>query len=229
MVPKVAYTKEECTPFPSCLRACLAYLGQDVSYARLMAASGAAFRLRWNLEYWDGGNVDIRCITKDATEPLRRAFWAAGRDFRLLAKPGREGQGMAERAPRDDRRIAHGRQGRVHHPDQAGDSTPAGRSSASGSSALRRPALSRAIWDGGETLVGWNFFQEMPEFAGAIAKEPCGYFRRRGWYEHPETVALMAIGEPTASLDERNFLVETLGLALAVMETPKMYILRGRP
>ena len=61
-----------------------------------------------NLEYWDGGNVDIRCITEDATEPLRRAFWTAGRDYRFLGKPGREDQAMAERAPKDDGRIATG-------------------------------------------------------------------------------------------------------------------------
>ncbi len=47
-VPKVTYFKEnevEVTPFISSLRACLTYMGQEVSYARLLAGSYAAFRL----------------------------------------------------------------------------------------------------------------------------------------------------------------------------------------
>jgi hypothetical protein len=47
-VRKVQYCFEECTPFPAALRSCLNYLGQEIRYPYLMAATGAAFRLRWN-------------------------------------------------------------------------------------------------------------------------------------------------------------------------------------
>jgi len=54
-IGKVEYTQEECTPYPAALRSCLNYLGQEISYTELMAATGASFRLRWNPEFWDGG------------------------------------------------------------------------------------------------------------------------------------------------------------------------------
>jgi AraC-like DNA-binding protein len=96
VVPKVCYNEREVTPFPSCLRSCLSYMGQEVPYSRLMAASGAPFRLMWNLERRDGGNVDIMIMRPDATEPLRRAFWAIGRDYYMLCKPGIAGHLIAE-------------------------------------------------------------------------------------------------------------------------------------
>lgn len=48
-VPRVGWgTYGGGTPFPICLKACADYLGEDVGYAYLMAATGAAFRLTWN-------------------------------------------------------------------------------------------------------------------------------------------------------------------------------------
>ena len=34
-------------------------IGDDVSYAYIMAATGAAFRLVWNQDEWDLSNIDI--------------------------------------------------------------------------------------------------------------------------------------------------------------------------
>ena len=45
--------------YPICVKAVSEYLGDDVSYAYIMAATGAAFRLVWNREMWDLSNVDI--------------------------------------------------------------------------------------------------------------------------------------------------------------------------
>jgi hypothetical protein len=81
--------------------------------------------------------------------------------------------------------------------------------------------------DNGETLVGWNFFQDMPEWAGVVEKEPCGYFRRRGWFEDPNTIALLAIGEQGEAPEERQFLRETLIFALELMETPRVHWYAG--
>ena len=221
VVPKVAYSEVECTPFPSCLRACLTYLGQNADYKRLLAGSGAAFRLMWNPECWDGGNVDIMLMREDPTEPLRRAFWTAGRDFRLLCKPGQAGHYLAEMALRDDSRIGTG--DKEEFVALIKREIDAGRPLI-GFGIIGPPeaCIIAGYRDEGETLVGWNFFQEMPEFAGAIEKEPCGYFRRRGWYEHPETIAVMAVGEQVDIPEERKFLRDTLEFALQVMETPRM-------
>ncbi|MDE5823359.1 MAG: helix-turn-helix transcriptional regulator, partial [Lachnospiraceae bacterium] len=44
------------TMFPICIKAVSEYLGDDVSYAYIMAVTGAAFRLVWNREMWDLSN-----------------------------------------------------------------------------------------------------------------------------------------------------------------------------
>lgn len=73
-VPKVQYSFGECTPFPSVLKACLSYMGQEIAYHYVMAASGAAFRLRWNTSFWDGGNVDIMNIYENPYEAFERSL-----------------------------------------------------------------------------------------------------------------------------------------------------------
>jgi hypothetical protein len=50
--------------------------------------------------------------------------------------------------------------------------------------------------DGGDTLLGWNFFQAFPEFAGGVGFDPSGYFITAKWWDDPanETVAAIAFG-----------------------------------
>ena len=36
--------------------------------------------------------------------------------------------------------------------------------------------------ENGAVLMGWSFFQEMPEFSAGLAFEPTGEFRARDWY-----------------------------------------------
>ena len=140
-VPKVAYRYEECTPFPSCLKACLNYMGQELSYAWLMAASGAAFRLRWNTRCWDGGNVDIMMIYDSPTEAFERSFRAAGRSHRFLGRNG--GSVKVEFVDFITAEIDQGRPvialGIIGPPEAC---------------------IITGYRDGGQTLLGWNFFQE---------------------------------------------------------------------
>ena len=42
-------------------------------------------------------------------------------------------------------------------------------------------------------LIGWSFFQGMPEFGAGLEFEPCGYFRKRDWFG--DTESLVIIGE----------------------------------
>lgn len=222
-VPQVSYfsAEHECTPFPSSLKACLGFMGQPVAYHYLMAITGAAFRLLWNTEYWDGGNVDILGIRPDVTEPLRRAMDAVGRDYTLLAKSehtallaGLKGESNAVKT--GDRQAFVGLISRE---------IDAGRP-VIGFGIIGPPeaCVITGYRDGGETLLGWNFFQDMPEYASGIKKEPCGYFVRQGWYEHPDTVAVLALGERNGGLpDKRALLIDTLTYALTIMETPRVY------
>lgn len=206
-VPKVSYFKREeieLTPFISSLRACLTYMGQDISYARLMVGSGAAFRLMWNTEYWDGGNVDILCMSENPFEPLQRAYETAGREYTLLPK-AKDLSNKEECIKLIKNEIDNGKPligfGIIGPPEAC---------------------VITGYRDNGETLLGWNFFQDMPEWSGSFQTEPCGYYIRNGWYEHSETVALMAVGKEVEALDEKIFLRKALQNALNIMETPKV-------
>lgn len=197
-VPKVSYFKDnetEVTPFISSLRACLTYMGEEVGYARLLCGSGAAFRLLWNTHEWDGGNIDILVMRNDPFEPLKRAFSAAGRTYTLLPK-AMDLSNKAEFIQLIKQEIDAGRPligfGIIGPPEAC---------------------VITGYRENGEVLLGWNFFQDMPEWKGSHETEECGYFIRRNWYEHSETVALMAVGEPSEPVDEKRFLKETLKLA----------------
>lgn len=222
-VPKVSYFSAECecTPFPSSLKACLGFMGQPVAYHYLMAISGAAFRLLWNTEYWDGGNVDILGIRPDVTEPVRRAMDAVGRDYTLLAKS--EHTALLAGLKGESKTVKTG--GKQAFVDLISREIDAGRP-AIGFGIIGPPeaCVITGYRDGGETLLGWNFFQDMPEYASGIAKEPCGYFVRQGWYEHPDTIAVLALGEEKgAPPDKKALLIDTLTYALTIMETPRVY------
>lgn len=175
-VPKVQYKYEECTPFPAALRACLNYMGQEMSYSYLMAASGASFRLRWNTECWDGGNVDIMCIYENPVEAFERAFKAAGRAWNIL---GRRPEVTKEdfksfiRAEINEGRpvIALG----IIGPPEA--------------------CIVTGYADDGDTLLGWNFFQENPEYTKDVWIDESGYFVCKSWWENPCTMGLLSIGE----------------------------------
>ena len=88
-VPKVAFApihdgKFEFTPFPSCLKAVVRFLGHEVGYPYLLATSGAVFRLVWHSERWEGGNVDIVFMDKDPLKPFRGALDATGYTYNIM-------------------------------------------------------------------------------------------------------------------------------------------------
>lgn len=85
-VPKVEYGPNGVTPFPMCLKACANYLGQDVGYDYVMAASGAAFRLTWNTQAWDGGNVDVVFTFDEPTKIFRLGIEALGCEYNLIGR-----------------------------------------------------------------------------------------------------------------------------------------------
>lgn len=228
VVPRVSYFGQEAelTPFVSCLRACLTYLGQEISYSRLMAGSGAAFRLMWNTKFWDGGNVGILNIKEDPTDPLRRAFKTAGREFTMLCKPGKAGCYIVENSPAVILNIMTG--DKESFTELIKKEINSGRPVIGfGIIGPPEPCVIAGYRDDGETLMGWNFFQDMPEFSAGVGKEPCGYYNRSGWYEYPETIALMSIGESIELPEEKGLLIEILEYALSIIETPMVYDYAG--
>jgi AraC-like DNA-binding protein len=174
-VPRVAYSFEECTPFPVALKACLNYMGQEIDYTYIMAVSGASFRLRWNTEYWDGGNVDIMYIYEDGYEAFKRSFKAVGRDYKILKRQDATKEDFKKFIVKE---INEGRPvialGIIGPPEAC---------------------LITGYKENGDVLFGWNCFQDNMEFAKGVTYDECGYFICDNWWENPDTQALMSIGE----------------------------------
>jgi len=174
-VPKVSYSYEECTPLAVSIKAALNYMGDQVDYTYIMAAMGAAFRLRWNKDYWDGGNVDVLNIYEKQYDVITHAFEASNREFTLLTR---------ENSTKEDFKafitgeidagrpvIALG----IIGPPEAGVIT--------------------GYDNNGDTLLGWNCFQENKEMASDVTFHDCGYYITNAWWDNPETIALISIGE----------------------------------
>ena len=198
-VPKVAYSYEECTPFCAAMKACLNYMGQQIDYAYIMAITGAAFRLRWNVEYWDGGNVDIMNIYEDRYEAFRRAFTAAGRSYRLLKRVDSDKEEffrfIKEELEEGRPVIAFG----IIGPPEA--------------------CLITGYREDGKQLLGWNCFQDNQEFAKNVTQDESGYFVTDGWWENECTVALLAVGEHQETLASHQEILEN---ALQILTKEKV-------
>lgn len=190
-VPKVLYCKEELTPFPSCLKACLNYMGQNINYTYLMAASGAAFRLRWNTGFWDGGNVDIMCIYEDKFEVFKRCFKAAGREYNIIQRKEVSKEIFISFIKKE---INAGRPvialGIIGPPEAC---------------------LITGYENEGQRLLGWNFFQNNLEFNKDVQIHETGYFICDNWWENPSTIALMSVGEDLHELiSQKDILINAI-------------------
>lgn len=162
-------------PFPICIKAVSEYLGDDVSYPYVMAATGAAFRLVWNTECWDLSNVDIYHAFTESNQVYGLGAKALGREFSFL---GREGSTTKEEfLDYVKEHLAEGYPcialGIIGPPE----------------------ACIVAGYDrDGDSLLGWNFFQHDPEYAGGVSTAENGYFISKGWWENTDTQAVMCLG-----------------------------------
>lgn len=188
-----------CTPFPICVKAVSEYLGDDVSYPYIMAATGAAFRLVWNTEQWDLSNVDIYHAFTESNQVYGLGAKALGREFSFL---GRE-----ETTTREaflafiEERLEKG------YPCIA-----------LGIIGPPEPCIVAGYEHNGDSLLGWNFFQEDQEYAGDVAIAENGYFICRNWWENTDTQAVMCLGP---IIGERVASREVLGQAVTALEGRK--------
>jgi hypothetical protein len=49
--------------------------------------------------------------------------------------------------------------------------------------------------EAGEVLIGWSFFQDIPEFNSGLEFEPTGEFRARQWMDYPPGFSFVVIGD----------------------------------
>ena len=234
-VPRVGYyfdmqkhedSKMRCpedVPFPSCLRACLEYLGdglgcrsiglydrqwgQGCAYAYLMGVTGVAFKLTWG-DGWQPDNVASWFTGGDPAEIFRRGFAAIGYEYETsrhsdLRKEGDDNDAIARsriiESIRDKGRpvLAHGV---IGPPEEC---------------------IIAGYDEGGDVLMGWNFFQSSPDWQADVESEPNGMFRKRNWFA--DTWSLILIGDKGEQPDRNEVYREALRWALDVIRTPTRF------
>jgi len=203
-------------PFPSVMRALMEYLGEEAygcrscqatppscrircSYSFFIGVSGVASFLNWK-PGWENDNVEIMYMSDDTGAPFEHAFQAAGYSYQVYGpEAGRElhRQKIIESIQKDRPVLAFGPIG----PPEA--------------------ALVTGYDDGGDVLVGWNFFQNIPDFNAGGEFEPSGEFRKRDWFNYPPGFSFITVGDKKK---ERPALKETyrgtLEWMLQVARTP---------
>lgn len=180
-VPKVGYGVYGCTPLPICLKACANYLGQDISYEYAMVASGSAFRLVWDTTCWNGGNVDVILTYDNPTKIYQTGVNALGWKYNLLGR-------SKETKKEDFIKFIK---------EQIDNGLPC---IAIGIIGPPEACIITGYRNNGETLLGWNFFQDSPENGGSVGIDESGYFISESWWDNQDTVAVMSIGEMTGEL-----------------------------
>ncbi|MNC17389.1 hypothetical protein D3C75_652660 [compost metagenome] len=188
-VPKVEYgSYKGCTPFPICMKAYANYLGQPVEYDAVMAGCGAGFRLTWDTTSWNCGNVDVVFTFDDPMKVYRTGAAFLGRTLTLLGRSEQTAKADFSRFIREEIDkgspcIALG----IIGPPEA--------------------CLVTGYREHGDVLLGWNVFQDNPEYRGNVSFDPCGYYVTGGWWENRDTLAVMALGKaegPGLTLKELN-------------------------
>jgi hypothetical protein len=168
------------------------------TYAFLVGVSGAASFLSWK-EGWHGDNGALFYMSADPAAVERHIFAALGYAYEGVDK---DAGGTAEVLR--ERIIA---------------SINAGRPVLGyGVVGPPEPALITGYDESGEVLVGWSFFQNMPEFSTGVEFEPSGCFRKRDWYK--DTQYLILIGEKTATPPLRQTYEQALRWMVEVARNP---------
>jgi hypothetical protein len=202
-------------PFPSVMRALMEYFKEEdfgcracrsskpkhripCSYAFFIGITGVASTLNWK-PGWEMDNVEIMYMSDDPAAPFVRAFEAAGYEYRIHGPCGdarNHREAIRESIDRGRPVIAFGPIG----PQEAG--------------------LVTGYDEDGDVLVGWSFFQGMPEFTPGVEFEPTGEFRARDWLAYPPGFSFITIGEKKARPPIRATLRGALEWMLRVARTP---------
>jgi len=222
-VPRVSFYEggprcPEDIPFPSVMRALMEYLGDKdfgcrsshtlqpgckitCSYSFFIGVSGVASFLSWK-PGWEGDNMEIMYMSDDPAAPFERAFRATGYECQIV--------GMEE-----------GRDNEAFFREQIVESIQAGRPIlAFGPIGPPESAILTGYDQGGDVLIGWSFFQSIPEFNAGVEFEPSGPFRKRDWFNYQPEFSFIVMGQkkPRPPLSETYR--QALEWMLQVARTP---------
>jgi len=189
------------TMFPICIKAVSEYLGDDVSYARIMAASGAAFRLVWNREEWDLSNIDIYHALYESNSIYQYGARAIGRAFSFL---GRE----ENTTKKDFTDFIKSHLAKGYPVIALGIIGPP------------EPCIIAGYKPDNDAVMGWNFFQDDLEYASDVDIMDNGYFCCNNWWENTDTQAVMCIGAKNGIISSDKEILEN---AIEIMKEREEY------
>ena len=198
-VPKVHYGAfGGITPLPICMKAAANYMGIELDYTEAIVYCGMAFRLTWNETDWDGGNVGDIFTFDDPSKVFRCALESLGCEYNLIGRSQATEKSefinfIKTKIDSGIPVIARG----VIGPPEVG--------------------IISGYRDNGNTVLGWNVFQEYPEYAGGVRFDDSGYYITDQWWENKDTNAVMSLGEVTGDRYSVKTVVEN---AVEVM-TPR--------
>jgi AraC-like DNA-binding protein len=171
-------------PFPNCLQVVLNYMGQDISYNHIMAATGLAFSQRWGINGWNEAAIDSRTLYETPFKPFELAFKGAGRKFEISVSDEQK----------DCKAITKEEALKLIKVE-----LDCGRPLiALGVVGPPEPCLITGYRNNGETVLGWSLFQDDDWLKDAGFPAPdgvdeSGYFIKNNWWGGTQTV--MSIGE----------------------------------
>jgi hypothetical protein len=162
------------------------------SYAFFVGVTGAGFFLSWK-DGWHGDNTAAFYLDADAAAMEKSAFKALGYSFEILMTDQLEQfvPRIAGSLQRGMPVISYG----IIGPPESG--------------------LITGYDEGGDVIVGWNFFQN---FEPNIEKEPSGYYRKRDWAK--DVQSLMIVGEKTTRPSLKDTYRAALEFGLKVARIP---------
>lgn len=208
----------ESFPFPSCLRACMEYLGNDLGYTKinvydkewrldntyvyLMGTTGCAFRLTWK-PGWHLDNPAIVFLAEDPFAAYKRGLESVGYEYEILIK----GTGQDEESYFRSRIVKSiSEQGRPVI--------------ANGVVGPPVDCIITGFDKSGDVLIGWSYFQEAKDFSADVEFEKDGTFRKKNWFK--DTHRLILLGEKKELPPLDAVYRDALGWALQLIRTPKV-------
>jgi len=200
-VPKVSYGAfGGCTPLPMAMKAAANYMGMELDYTNAIVYCGAAFRISWNETSWDGGNVGDILAFDDPRKVFRLALESLGCECNLLERT--QSTKKSDFADFIKAKIDMGipvmARGIIGPPEMG---------------------VITGYRNNGDTLLGWNVFQEYQDVAKNVSFDDSGYYITTHWWENPDTNAVMSFGETTG----QGFSVKTIVENAIEVMTPRKH------
>ncbi|MBT3272525.1 MAG: hypothetical protein HN368_05180 [Spirochaetales bacterium] len=235
-VPKVAFApihdgKFEFTPFPSCLKSVLSFLGDEYPYHYLLSTCGGAFRLLWHSTRWEGGNVDIIFLDEDPLKPFRKALESTGYSYEMIFNRNLQWDSAVMDITARDTYLADVlSDDREHFRKSIVRSIEAGKPViAFGVVGPPEASIITGYDEGGDVLIGWSMFQEHmdpvhdidgDDMNGPAGYEENGYFRQIDWFD--KLTGIIVLGEK-GEVDTQAIYQDTLEWIPKIIRTPMVH------